>query len=147
MLAPEAWRTTCPSVSATVMKAYTCPDFDVDGGVHEIIQHREESPGGEMNRTIDPEPIVIDPHYSPQFYAELFGTSPSTILRWFQDMEGVLKLSKAATNGRRTRVELRIGCGAHPGGHDRHHRAALCQVESMARIWHRRKNWRVSVEL
>jgi hypothetical protein len=61
-----------------------------------------------MNRTIDPEPIVIDPHYSPQFYAELFGTSTSTILRWFQDMDGVLKLSQPAKNGKRTRVELRI---------------------------------------
>jgi hypothetical protein len=64
--------------------------------------------GGKMNRIIDPEPITVDPHYSPQFYAELFGLSPSTILRWFQDMNGVLKLSKPAKNGRRTRVELRI---------------------------------------
>jgi hypothetical protein len=61
-----------------------------------------------MNRTIDPEPIVIDPHYSPQFYAELFGTSSSTILRWFQDMDGVLKLNRPAKNGKRIRVELRI---------------------------------------
>jgi hypothetical protein len=57
---------------------------------------------------IHPQPIVIDPHYSPQFYAELWGMSVSTIIRWFQDIEGVLKLSKPAKNGRRTRVELRI---------------------------------------
>jgi hypothetical protein len=56
----------------------------------------------------DPKPVVIDPHYSPQFYAELWGTSPSTVVRWFQDMDGVLKLSKPAKNGRRSRVELRI---------------------------------------
>jgi hypothetical protein len=55
-----------------------------------------------------PEPVVIDPHYSPQFYAELWGTSPSTVVRWFQDREGVLKLNKPSTNGRRARVELRI---------------------------------------
>jgi hypothetical protein len=56
----------------------------------------------------EPQPIVIDPHYSPQFYAELWGMSPSTVIRMFQDMEGVLKLSKPAKNGRRSRVELRI---------------------------------------
>jgi len=55
-----------------------------------------------------PEPITIDPHYSPQFYAELWGTSPSTVVRWFQDREGVLKLNKPARNGKRSRVELRI---------------------------------------
>jgi hypothetical protein len=56
----------------------------------------------------DPQPVVVDPHYSPQFYAELWGMSPSTVLRWFQDMEGVLKLCPPAKNGKRTRVELRI---------------------------------------
>ena len=56
----------------------------------------------------DPEPIVVDPHYSPQFYAELWGMSPSTVVRWFQDTDGVLKLSKASNNGKRARVELRI---------------------------------------
>jgi hypothetical protein len=53
-------------------------------------------------------PIQIDPHFSPQFYAEWFGLSASTIIRWFQDMDGVLKLSKASKNGKRTRIELRI---------------------------------------
>jgi hypothetical protein len=54
------------------------------------------------------QPIQIDPHYSPQFYAELWGVSSSTVERWFQDMEGVLKTSKVSKNGRRTRRELRI---------------------------------------
>lgn len=54
------------------------------------------------------EPIVIDPHYSPQFYAELWGISVSTVLRWFQDMRGVLPLNEPPKNGRRTRIELRI---------------------------------------
>jgi hypothetical protein len=62
-----------------------------------------------VNRApVEPQPIVIDPHYSPQFYAELWGLSPSTVVRWFQDKDGVLKLSKRAKNGKRVRVELRI---------------------------------------
>lgn len=32
----------------------------------------------------------------------------STVIRWFQDMHGVLKLSEQARNGKRTRTELRI---------------------------------------
>jgi len=55
-----------------------------------------------------PEPIVVDPHYTPQFYAELWGTSVSTVVRWFQDMPGVLRLSNSSNNGKRARVELRI---------------------------------------
>jgi hypothetical protein len=62
-----------------------------------------------MSRTFEPpQPVVIDQHYSPQFYAELWGMSPSTVIRWFQDMDGVLKLTKPVKNGRRSRVELRI---------------------------------------
>ena len=55
-----------------------------------------------------PQPVVIDQHYSPHFYAELWGLSVSTIVRWFQDLDGVLKVSKPSKNGRRTRTELRI---------------------------------------
>ncbi len=54
------------------------------------------------------QPIGVDPHHSPQFYAELWGVSVSTVTRWFQDEPGVLKLSKPSRNGRRTRIELRI---------------------------------------
>ncbi len=60
------------------------------------------------SRPAEAQPILIDAHYSPQFYAELWGVSPSTVTRWFEDVPGVLKLSKPARNGRRTRVELRI---------------------------------------
>jgi len=63
---------------------------------------------GVMHTIAGPEPVRIDPHFSPQFYAELWGTSPSTVVRWFQDEPGVLKLSKSAKNGKRNRVELRI---------------------------------------
>jgi hypothetical protein len=61
-----------------------------------------------MIKFTQPEPIVIDPHYSPQFYAELWGTSASTVIRWFQDMDGVLRLAEPSRSGRRTRIELRI---------------------------------------
>lgn len=54
------------------------------------------------------EPIVVDKHYSPGFYAELWGLSVSTVLRMFQDQPGVLKLGDASKKGKRTRVELRI---------------------------------------
>ena len=53
-------------------------------------------------------PIPIDPHFSPQFLAELWGISASTATRWFQDRPGVLKLTKPSRNGGRARVELRI---------------------------------------
>jgi hypothetical protein len=55
-----------------------------------------------------PESIAIEPHYSPQFLAELWRVSPSTVVRWFQDREGVLKMSRPAKNCRPSRVELRI---------------------------------------
>ena len=46
-----------------------------------------------------PEPITIDPHFSPAFYAELWGISVSTVVRWFQDEPGVLKLQTAFGTG------------------------------------------------
>ena len=61
-----------------------------------------------MSRILPPKPIVIDPHYSPQFYAELWGIHVSTVVRWFQDLPGVLKLSSPSKNGKRVRTELRI---------------------------------------
>jgi hypothetical protein len=56
---------------------------------------------------MDVKPITIDPHLTPRFYAELWGISESTDLRWFQDQPGVLK-SGDQKRGRRTRVEIRI---------------------------------------
>ena len=50
----------------------------------------------------------LDHHYTTGFLAELWGLSTDTILRWFQDEPGVLKLSKLSRKGVRTRVELRI---------------------------------------
>jgi hypothetical protein len=63
---------------------------------------------GETVEVMKPEPVPVDAHYSPQFYSELWGISVSTVLRWFQDLDGVLKLNEPSKNGRRTRIELRI---------------------------------------
>ncbi len=63
---------------------------------------------GIIQQVVPPEPVTIDPHYSPQFYAELWGMSASTVIRWFQDLEGVLKLGRPVRKGKRGRVELRI---------------------------------------
>jgi hypothetical protein len=57
---------------------------------------------------VSPEPVAIDPHFTPQFYAELWGISVSTVVRWFQDVDGVLRVSLPSKNGRRARIELRI---------------------------------------
>jgi hypothetical protein len=56
----------------------------------------------------EPLPIPIDQHFSPQFYAELWSISVSTVIRWFQDRDDVLKLNEPSKNGRRTRIEPRI---------------------------------------
>ncbi len=53
------------------------------------------------------QPIVIDPHFSPNFYAELWGVSPDTIVRWFRDNPQVLKTQPTTARGRR-RAELKI---------------------------------------
>ncbi len=53
-------------------------------------------------------PVPIEKHFSPQFYAELWGVSSDTVVRWFQDMPGVLKLGESGNMRKRRRVELRI---------------------------------------
>jgi hypothetical protein len=60
------------------------------------------------SKITEPLPVVIDPHYTVQFYAELWGMSVSTVTRWFQDLDGVLRLAEPSKNGKRTRIELRI---------------------------------------
>jgi|YNPMSStandDraft_1061717.scaffolds.fasta_scaffold26926_2 hypothetical protein len=50
--------------------------------------------------------LALEKHFSPRFFAELWGVSESTIVRWFRDEPGVLKLSRK--QGTRTRCELRI---------------------------------------
>ena len=57
----------------------------------------------------EPCPIPIDPHFSAQFFGELWGISRSTVVRWFQDLDGVLKLAEPAKKCR-GRCPLRV-CG------------------------------------
>jgi hypothetical protein len=78
-----------------------------------------------MQKASQPEPITIDPHFSPQFYAELWGVSPSTTVRWFQDREDVLKVGMPARNGKRTRVELKIPYSVAMEVYREHTRGAL----------------------
>ena len=78
-----------------------------------------------MNTIRLPEPITIDPHYSPQVYAEWWGVSPSTVLRWFQDMDGVLKVGKQSKNGKRSRIELRIPLSLAMRVYREHSRSAI----------------------
>ncbi|HLH32145.1 MAG TPA: hypothetical protein VKY31_13160 [Terriglobia bacterium] len=54
------------------------------------------------------QPIPVEKHFSAAFYAELWGVSKDTIVRWFQDKPGVLKMGSEHSKGRRTRAELRI---------------------------------------
>lgn len=53
-------------------------------------------------------PVTIDPHFGPSFYAELWGLSTDTIIRWFEDEPGVLKSGKEAGRGSRRKITLRI---------------------------------------
>ena len=53
------------------------------------------------------EPIPIEKHFSPRFYAELWGVDVSTVVRWFRDTPGVLKVGNPRGAGR-SRCELRI---------------------------------------
>lgn len=62
---------------------------------------------GPLSQIIDAQPVVVDQHFSPQFFAELWGVDRSTVTRWFQDMPGVLKLGEPGKK-KRARVELRI---------------------------------------
>ena len=47
-------------------------------------------------------------HYSPRTLAECWNLNQSTVVRWFQDLPGVLKLAEESRNGKRTRCEIRI---------------------------------------
>ena len=63
--------------------------------------------------------ITVDPHYSTNFYAELWAVSRSTVLRWFQDHPGVLKFSEGSDNGKGSRRELRIPLSVAQAEYDR----------------------------
>jgi len=47
----------------------------------------------------EPDPNALDRHFSPQFHAEFWGISVSTIVQWFRDKPGELKIGKPSRNG------------------------------------------------
>lgn len=54
------------------------------------------------------QPSFIEEHYTPKDLAAAWKVSPDTVVRWFSDEPGVLKLGTPSRRGTRTRVELRI---------------------------------------
>lgn len=63
--------------------------------------------GNEITRGMVQSSVMIEPHYSIGFYAELWGLSEDTVRRWFQDEPGVLRVGEVK-RGKRARIELRI---------------------------------------
>jgi hypothetical protein len=55
------------------------------------LGHSEDVKTPELN--VLAQPATIAQPYSPQFYAELWGISVSTVVRWFQDMDEVLRVA------------------------------------------------------
>lgn len=53
-------------------------------------------------------PAFTEKHYAPRYWARRWGISDSTVVRWFRDEMGVLRLNSESRNGKRSRVELRI---------------------------------------
>ncbi len=51
---------------------------------------------------------VFDRHFSPRTLAEMWGFSEDTILRWFEDVPGVLKQGNEAGRGKRRKITIRI---------------------------------------
>jgi hypothetical protein len=72
---------------------------------HQRIGTEERQSMQGREQQYDPLP---EAHYSPQVLAEVWSVSTETILRWFHDRPGVLRLSEGSQRGRRTRCEIRI---------------------------------------
>lgn len=51
---------------------------------------------------------ILERHFTPRTLAELWGFSEDTILRWFEDVPGVLKCGAEAGRGKRRKVTIRI---------------------------------------
>lgn len=54
------------------------------------------------------QPVAFERHFSPRTLAEMWGFSEDTIVRWFEDEEGVLKCGSNGTRGKRRKLTLRI---------------------------------------
>jgi predicted transcriptional regulator len=52
--------------------------------------------------------LALEHHYSPTEIAELWGVSPATVRRLFQDQRGVIEFGSEETRFRRKRKTMRI---------------------------------------
>jgi hypothetical protein len=55
-----------------------------------------------------PKHQLLERHFSPRTLAEVWGFSEDTILRWFEDVPGVLKCGTEAGRGKRRKITIRI---------------------------------------
>jgi predicted site-specific integrase-resolvase len=62
----------------------------------------------EQQRDKAPASACLQRHFPPKFWAKRWGVDPTTVVRWFRDEPGVLRVGNPAKNGKRTRTELRI---------------------------------------
>jgi len=69
-------------------------------------------------------PLHLQKHFHVNELAELWGASPNTVRRWFENETGVLKISMGYRRGKDYRVCLRIPESVA----ERVHRK-MCQVE------------------
>lgn len=51
---------------------------------------------------------IFERDFSPGSLAELWGLSADTIVRWFEDQPGVLKLGSDGSRGKKRKITLRI---------------------------------------
>lgn len=61
-------------------------------------------------KAIPDSPIILEPHHSVQFYAELWSLDETTVRRMFENEPDVLRITKGQKrkNGTREYVTLRI---------------------------------------
>jgi hypothetical protein len=51
---------------------------------------------------------IFERHFSPRTLSEIWGYSEDTIIRWFEDVPGVLKSGSDGTRGKRRKITLKI---------------------------------------
>jgi len=55
-----------------------------------------------------PKHQMLERHFTPRTLAEVWGFSEDTILRWFEDVPGVLKCGAESGRGKRRKITIRI---------------------------------------
>ena len=51
---------------------------------------------------------MFDRHFSPRTLAEMWQLSEDTVLRWFEDVPGVLRFGNEGGRGKRRKITMRI---------------------------------------